>query len=334
MMIIANPIYDIVFKYLMANLEIAKGVISTIINEEILMLDFKSQEHIHKFKRTDLEEIKTGTGDDVDINVKELTYYHLDFIAKIKLSTGGYKNVLIELQKTNLPPDIMRFRRYLGDQYKKEDEIQEENGAISKEGLPIITIYFLGYIISDTLPGVIKVNRDYIDVLGGGKKIEERCYFIECLTHNSYVIQIPSLHVELKTELERVLSVFQQENFIEGTSRLKKYDHEPESELQSLILKQLQKAAGDPDLLKQVEEEENARHEYEYTYRALVKDVERKKRELENMNRELENKDKELENKDKELDQNKKILDEKEKYIQELLERLKAKEMAATTDVE
>jgi hypothetical protein len=115
---------------------------------------------------------------------------------------------------------------------------------------------------------------------------------------------------------------------------LKKYDHEPESELQSLILKQLQKAAGDPDLLKQVEEEENARHEYEYTYRALVKDVERKKRELENMNRELENKDKELENKDKELDQNKKILDEKEKYIQELLERLKAKEMAATTDVE
>ena len=32
-MLIANPIYDVVFKYLMANVEIAKGVISTIINE-------------------------------------------------------------------------------------------------------------------------------------------------------------------------------------------------------------------------------------------------------------------------------------------------------------
>lgn len=39
MMIIANPIYDIVFKYLMADLDVAKGVIAAIIDEEILMLE-------------------------------------------------------------------------------------------------------------------------------------------------------------------------------------------------------------------------------------------------------------------------------------------------------
>jgi hypothetical protein len=322
MVIIANPIYDVVFKYLMANLDVAKGLISTIIDEEIISLEFKSQESIHKIQKTDLKNLKPLD----DINVKELTYYHLDFIAKIKLKTGGYKNVLIEMQKTNLPPDIMRFRQYLGEQYKKEDEVVEEGGRVSKEGLPIITIYFLGYKISETLPGVIKVNRDYIDVLGSGKKITERSYFIECLSHDSYVIQIPKLHVELKTELERVLSVFQQENFIDGTTRLKKYDYDASSGLLDIILKQLQKAAANSDLLKQIEVEENALHEFEYTYRALMKDVEQKKRTINQKDKELNQKDKELNRKDQELNQKDKELEHKDKYIQKLLEKLKKKD--------
>jgi len=347
MMIIANPIYDIVFKYLMADLDVAKGVIAAIIDEEIVMLDFKSQEHVHKFKKTDLKTIKAGEEDERDVDIKELIYYHLDFIAKIKMKTGGYKNVLIELQKTNLPPDIMRFRRYLGEQYKKEDEVVDEEELVEegeertviREGLPIITIYFLGYKLSETLPGVIKVNREYIDVLGGGKKIEERSDFIECLSHNSYVIQVPSLHVELKTELERVLSVFQQENFIDETSRLKKYGYKVSDALLEMMLRQLQKAAGDGELMKQLEEEENALHEYEYTYRALAREVKRKKKELEKKAKELDMSKKELDiskkeiaqhkkelsKKHKELDQHKKELDEKERYIQELEERLREK---------
>ncbi|MCX6583415.1 MAG: hypothetical protein NT166_24835 [Candidatus Aminicenantes bacterium] len=347
MMIIANPIYDIVFKYLMADLDVAKGVIATIIDEEILMLDFKSQEHVHKFKKADLKKIKVGEEDESDVDIKELIYYHLDFIAKIKMKTGGCKNVLIELQKSNLPPDIMRFRRYLGEQYKKEDEVVDEEELVEegkertviREGLPIITIYFLGYKLSETLPGVIKVNREYIDVLGGGKKIEERSDFIECLTHNSYVIQVPSLHVELKTELERVLSVFQQENFIDETSRLKKYGYKVSDALLEMMLRLLQKAAGDAELMKQLEEEENALHEFEYTYRALAREVKRKKKELEKKEKELDMSKselgmskseldmskKELEKKDKELDQRKKELDEKERYIQELEEKLKKK---------
>jgi hypothetical protein len=307
MLIIANPIYDVVFKYLMANLDVAKGVISAIIDEEIVVLDFKSQEHTHKLDKTDLKKIKSGD----DINVKELTYFHLDFIARIKMKTGGFRNVLIELQKSNLPPNIMRFRRYLGEQYKKEDEVEDEEGNVSREGLPIITIYFLGYKISETLPGVIKVGRDYIDVLGGGKKIEERSEFIECLTHDSYVIQIPLLHVEMKSELERVLSVFQQENFIDDTIRMKRYEYEVSSDLLALILKQLQKAAGDKELHKQIEDEEDALQEFEFTYQALVKKLKQK-------DKELVKKDKELVKKDKELDQ-------KERYIQELEERLKKK---------
>jgi hypothetical protein len=210
MVIIANPIYDVVFKYLMANLDVAKGVISAVIDEEIAVLDFKSQEHVHKLKKTGLTRIKTG---------------------------------------------------------------------------------------------------DDIDVLEGGNKIEERSFFIECLTHDSYVIRIPLLHVELKTELERVLSVFQQENFIDDSFRLKRYEYEVSGELLALMLKQLQKAAGDSELHKQIEEEENALHEFEATQRGLMKNLERTRKEMAKLGEELTKKDEEL--------------DKKDRYIQELEEKLK-----------
>ena len=43
-MIIANPIYDVVFKYLLEDIEIARGLLSTIIGEEIVALSFQPQE--------------------------------------------------------------------------------------------------------------------------------------------------------------------------------------------------------------------------------------------------------------------------------------------------
>jgi hypothetical protein len=91
-----------------------------------------------------------------------------------------------------LMEDIMRFRRYIGEQYKKEDEVMQEDGSAAKEPLPIVTIFFLGFYISRTLPGVIKVDRMYIDVLAG-EPITERNDFIERLSHDSYVIRIPGL---------------------------------------------------------------------------------------------------------------------------------------------
>jgi hypothetical protein len=45
-MLIANPIYDVVFKYLMEDNKIAKILISKILNEEIIELNAKPQENI------------------------------------------------------------------------------------------------------------------------------------------------------------------------------------------------------------------------------------------------------------------------------------------------
>jgi hypothetical protein len=42
-MLIANPIYDVVFKYLMEDNKIAKLIISKIINDEIIELNAKNK---------------------------------------------------------------------------------------------------------------------------------------------------------------------------------------------------------------------------------------------------------------------------------------------------
>lgn len=297
-MLIANPIYDTVFKYLMENLKIAKGIISTIIGEEILTLDLAAQEHTYQSSEP------------------ALMVFHLDFIAKIRLKQGGSKNVLIELQKSNLAYDILRFRRYLGKKYIESDEVLQTDGTVVQESLPIITIYFLGFNIDGNLPAVIKVNRNYIDLLGG-KEITERNDFIERLTHDSFVIQVKRLELKMRTELEYVLSVFKQENFIENMKRrVKRYDYEPQDELMRLILRQLEKAAGDDKLLEQLEMEELAEIELENTFGIMKKQLQQKEQELENKNKTIEAKDKALEAKDK-------ALEEKEKMIQELLSQLK-----------
>ncbi|MGE5343311.1 MAG: hypothetical protein ACM3SY_17725 [Candidatus Omnitrophota bacterium] len=297
-MLIANPIYDTVFGYLMKDLEIAKGIISTIIGEDIEQLDLKPQENI-------LKKDKGGF---------LLISFHQDFIARIRQKNGSYKTVLIELQKTNIDYDIMRFRKYLGGEYRREDEIITSDGSVATEPLPIVTIYFLGFYLSKTLPAVIKVNREYIDLLDG-KKIDERDELIECLNHDSFVIQVPALHLHLSNRLEYVLSIFIQENFINEERRLKDYAHETDDPLLEKILQRLGKAAADRDLHRQMELEKMAEHEYEAGLRRETKKLEVKLQKQEELLKELEEA---LESKDKLIEEKDKALEEKDKAVEAL----------------
>ena len=287
-MLIANPIYDNVFKYLMEDIEIAKGVLSAIMNVEIDHLTFLAQESITKIE-------------------SKYFFYHLDFIARIRQGDRQYKKVLIEMQKTNIPNDIMRFRRYVGEQYRKEDEIILDDGSVQTGPLPIVNIYILGFHLSKTLPAVIKVGRKYIDVLNG-TEITERNEFIECLSHDSYVIQVPALRLELRSRLEYILSIFMQEYFIQDEHHLKDYPYETDDTLMKRILHKLERAAADKDLLRQMEVEEMAYREYAITIGTFEK--------------KLQEKEKEVQEKDKAIEEKDKLLDEKDSYIKELLEKL------------
>ena len=191
-MIIANPIYDVVFKYLLEDLEIARELLSMILGEDIISIEIKPQE--------------TAT----EITGSNINILRIDFKAVIKTQTGEIKKILIELQKAKQVLDVMRFRRYLADNYKKEDEVLTDKGELEKRPLPIVTIYFLGFPLDNIDRGVVKINRGYWDVITE-ELIDVKEDFVELLTHDSYLIQIRLLAGKSRTKLERVLQVFSPE---------------------------------------------------------------------------------------------------------------------------
>jgi len=277
---IANPIYDTVFKYLLEDNDAAKLLISTIISEEIVKLDFMPQESI------------------LDIEKKTLTVYRLDFKAVIK-TKNGTKIVIIEIQKAKFATDIMRFRKYLGEQY-----IKGENNKI-----PILSIYFLGYSLEHIQSPVIKVERDYIDVTTGDK-IEEREDFIESLTHDSFVIQIKYLKKEHKTEIEQLLSIFDQTTKTNDVHLLN-IKEEDYPEKFRFLLRRLQKAALEPELRKNMDIEDEIIEELEN----LERDIANRDKIIEEKNKVIEENKKELEEKDKELEENRKLIEELKKKL-------------------
>ena len=191
MLRVANPIYDVVFKYLLGDNKVAKKLLSLIIEKEVVTLELKPTEY-----RTSVD-----TKEKVPLAV-----LHIDFAATIRTEDGELKKLIIELQKAKLPTDIMRFRRYLGSQYSSDENVFEDEEK-NKKPLPILTIYFLGHYLDHTRVPVIEVNRSYFDRVTR-EEIKEKEEFIESLTHDSIIIQIPALKSHRRNNLEKVLSVF------------------------------------------------------------------------------------------------------------------------------
>ena len=133
---IANPIYDVVFKYLMEDAKIAKLLISSIIGREITALEFRPQEY-----SADIDK------DGFEGRIDTLTVYRLDFAATIT-TADGLQQVLIEIQKAKFATDIMRFRGYLGGQYSNKNNtvVTTINDHSRRVGIPIIGIYFFFFL--------------------------------------------------------------------------------------------------------------------------------------------------------------------------------------------
>ena len=290
---IANPLYDVVFKYLMEDNEIAKVIISTIIKKKVVSLEFRPQE------RT--VELKPGS----------LTVYRLDFSAKIE-TEEGYKAVLIELQKAKYPTDIMRFRKYLGDQYKSEENtykiniIRKHLGKVVEieetKTIPILSIYFLGYSLEYFHVPVLRVERAIYDD-STNEKMEGSEEFIEGLTHDSYVIQVTQLRADLRSELEKMLSIFDQHK-ITSNHHILDIKEKDYPEKYRPIIRRLRHAAAEKEVRDQMDIEDEITDE------------------LNNMSRVIEQQKEIIIEAEIALEQNKAALEEKERRIRELLKRL------------
>ena len=256
-MIIANPIYDVVFKKMMENERVAKFFIGTLLEQTIETVEVKPQEFTY-----------------VD-ELAGLAVFRLDFIATIKTDKGERKKVLIEIQKAKNQIDLMRFRNYLAEQYKKEDKIGNE-----KVILPITTIYILGFKLPEIETPCIKIERNYKDLVNN-KIIDRKSDFVEKLTHDSFIVQVDRITNSYSTKLEKLLSLFEQQNFVDEKKITKEFNHELDTEDIKLTTDILHFSGTNPAERKKIETEQEAWR----TVNAMFEDKEKE------FNKRLEEKD-------------------------------------------
>ena len=262
---IANPIYDVVFKYLLTNdKKVAKLIISNLIGKEVVKLDLDPTEIIaSKEKRTP------------SIGTKEsYTVMRLDFAATIKSKDGSEELILIEMQKAKLITDIMRFRKYLGAQYMNSKHTYKVEGK--KYALPIFPIYILGHKLNEFDEPAISIKRDLHNALTGEKIECKRSNFIDGLSHDGLVIQVPCIKeiIEKDTDsrinkrLAELLLIFEQKSHASDDSeQLLEVDPTELPSWLAPILRTLEKAAK--------EKEVRDRMELEDDYIADLEDLER-----------------------------------------------------------
>jgi len=304
-MIIANPIYDIVFKRLMENKRIARFFVETIIGEKVEDIAVVPQEYTYYSNVKKKKGKKKAENKDTQEEWEVLSVIRFDFVATIRNANGEYKKILIEVQKSNNPTDLMRFRTYLGEQYKRKDIIEVASDKVEK-ALPIISIYLLGFKLHDIQAVAIKVGRSYIDMIGQ-TEINQKNEWIESLTHDGYFVQIPRIAGKPRTSLEKLLSVFEQKYFVDDKGTIKEYEYPVDEAEVNLMLELLKHAAAD----------EKTRREMEEAWWAEQR-AEELQKELKEKDKMLEENKKSLAEKDKTIEEDKKALAEKDKENENL----------------
>ena len=299
-MIIANPIYDTVFKRLMENQRAARFFIGTLLDKEITAVQMLPQEFT-RYNEAD-----------------KLTVFRLDFMATVRTDSGELQKVLIEMQKAKEETDLMRFRGYLGEQYKKEDEV---DGV--KMALPITTIYILGFKLPEIPTACMKVGREYKDLVNN-VPIDARSPFVEKLTHDSYIVQVGRITGRYQTPLDKLLSIFEQAYFPYATDAVKQYKHEPDDADVQAITELLHHVGTDPDERKELDDEIEYRRTINEWFGKHFATIAEKDKALAEQSKALAEQSKTISEKDKALSEQSKTISEKDERIAELERLLKS----------
>ena len=276
---VANPIYDTVFKYLMEDERIAKTVLSALLKKEVRKVEMRPHEY-------------SNTSRDA------LSVFRIDFSATVVDEDGAERILTIELQKTWLPTETLRFRQYLALQYNNRKNIQA--GDAKGYAYPLVAVYLLGHRVGDIDEPVVYVGHKVCDyngkeVAGGGNSP-----FVESLTHNSIIVQIPLLRGKVHNRLEKVLSLFDQSKVSEGGSpqvlTLDEADYRSDDDLM-YMLHRLTAAAANAEMRQDM----NVEDEYYQVIEDRDTEILMQKKKLKEQRAELKQKDKQLTQKDEQI---------------------------------
>ena len=275
---VANPLYDAVFKYLMEDDRIAKTILTALLKKKVIDVKIRRNEYANLTRR------------------ESISMFRIDFAATVLDEDNQPHLMLIELQKTWLPTETLRFRRYLALQYNNEENMLKEEHE--KYAIPMVAIYLLGHCVGKIEEPVIYVNHHAYNY--DGKKVEEGIPdpFVESLQHDSIIVQIPLLHGRVNNRLEKVLCLFDQTNVADNKKVIKVDDKQFEGDNDmEYIVRRLQSAAADPDMRYQM----NAEDEFFKELEARDSLIMEKDGQLKEKNGQLKEKDGQLKEKDEML---------------------------------
>ncbi len=289
---ILNPLYDSAFKYLMTDNNIAKIVLSIILDTKIISLQAQPQETT------------------LDSN----GLLRFDYKAIIIDESGETKTVLVEVQKYNSPNPIKRFRDYLASNYARKEIIQTDNGE-KEQTLPLVSIYIIGFDLPEFDCRAVRVDNIPYDIVR-----KERLYvkskFVEQLTHKSYILIAKDKKIKVGddekqyTLFELLLDLFIQKLKGEKSNPVININKDSYNNELKPIIERLERATLDGELLRKVQMEQD------YIDNEISKDrqlSEAKQREIEAKQSEKAAKQREKEAKQREKEANQREIEAKQK---------------------
>ena len=244
MVTIANAIYDSVFKYLMQDNKAASVLLGALLGTKVVDLKMKNNEYAVKVRN-------------------RLDVLRIDFSATVLDNNGNKKLITIELQNAYLKSEVMRFRKYLAEQYKDKNNFIEKDGK--KTPIPIVTIYILGHPCCDKQVPVIYGNPEFYDT-ENQKLGEIDSDFLCGLIHKLIIVQVPFLKLNAKTKVEKYLDFLNQLHKIDKTkknSHLLRVDDENIDEDYNFIVRRLEQACADEEVRKTMEVEDELNEDIE-----------------------------------------------------------------------
>ena len=267
----------------------ARTLLSALLKKEIVSVEMRPNEYSNR--------------EDGRVSI-----FRIDFGAIVREENGEEHLILIEVQKSWRSTEITRFRQYLGTQYENKRNV-DANG----KPLPIVSVYILGHKVGKITEPVIYVSRKYLDYDSNEIKIGVPDPFIERLTHNSIIVQVPYLRRSARNRVEKIMSIFDQTYIQDGDSHyvsISGRDISEDAEMKRII-NRLATAAVNPDIRMIMNIEDEIFSELESLDAKIItqkKALLQKDEELSQKNEELSQKDEQLAQQSEELSQKDELL--------------------------
>ena len=237
MIYVANPLYDAVFKYMMEDERIAKTLLSALLQKTVIAVEMRRHEY-------------------PNISRDAISMFRVDFAATVLEDDGSKKLILIELQKTWLETETLRFRQYLAVQYNNKENMRKDTKG--KFALPTVAVYLLGHCVGKFTEPVIYAKHKVYDYEGNEILQETPDPFVESLQHDSIIVQIPLLRGRVNNRLEKILSIFDQSQIYPDDQRMLELDENKYADDAEMahILHRLQSAATNPEIRNRMNAED------------------------------------------------------------------------------